>query len=199
MYFGNFDKLYVVINMAMTDNLVKGLYLIYEGSVHLVVERKYKTQGRQGGLIILDLKNLSNGSNISKTVKAGTKFEVVTPEHREMQFLYKDDESCHFMDTATYETVPVSIDFIGSYTQFLKEGDKYVVQFYESKPLSIRTNPTVELKVTESVDAVKGNTANAATKLVTTETGYRVAVPLFVNQGDIIYVNTETGEYTGRA
>ncbi|WKZ31463.1 MAG: elongation factor P [Candidatus Dojkabacteria bacterium] len=184
--------------MAMTDNLVKGIYLMIDGNIHLVVERKYKTQGRQGGLIILEMKNLSNGHNVSKTVKAGTKFETVTPEHKEMQYLYKDDESCYFMDTGSFETIAVAADFVGDYAQFMKEGDKYVVQFYENKPLSIRTNPTVELKVTESVDAVRGNTANAATKLVTTETGYRVAVPLFVNQGDTIYINTETGEYTGR-
>lgn len=182
----------------MTDQFVKGMYLMLDGKIHHVLERKYKTQGRQGGLIILDMKNLSNGNNISKTVKAGTKFEEVTPEHREMQFLYKDAESCNFMDTSSYDTVPVATDFIGDYAQFLKEGDKYVVQFYGSTPLSIRTNPSVDLLVTEAAEAVRGNTVNAVTKMVTTETGYRVAVPLFVNKGDVIHVNTETGQYTGR-
>lgn len=184
--------------MALTDQLNKDMYIVLDDSIHLITERRFKTQGRQGGLIIFSAKNVKTGQMIERTVKAGTKFDQVTPEHVEMQFLYSDDESLYFMNLDTYEIIPLSRSFLGDYSQYLKEGDKNVVMMYEGKILSIRQNPTVELKVTDSVDAVKGNTATAASKIVTTETGYRLKVPLFVKMGDTITINTETGEYSGR-
>ncbi len=185
--------------MALTDQLSKDIYILIDGNIHLITERKYKTQGRQGGLIIFTAKNVQTGQTLVKTVKAGTKFDAVDPEYIEMQYLYHDDSSVYFMNTQTYETVSVSRELVGDYVQYLKEGDKYVIMIYDDKVLSMRKNPSVELKVVESVDAVKGNTATAANKMVTTETGYKVKVPLFVKTGDTITINTETGAYTGRA
>jgi elongation factor P len=184
--------------MAMVDQFSKGMFLLVDDQLNVVVDRRYKTQGRQGGLIILDFKNIETGLTSNKTVKAGTKFEQVIPEYREMQYLYMDGESAYFMDTESYENETIKNDLIGSYSQFLKEGDKYVVMFHEGSAISLRENNTVELKVTEAMDAVKGNTANSATKIVTTETGYKVNAPMFVKVDDIITVNTETGEYMGR-
>lgn len=184
--------------MALVDQFNKGMFLIVDDALSIVVERKYKTQGRQGGLIILTVRNIETGQNITRTVKAGTKFEQVIPEYKEMQYMYSDGSRVYFMDTETFESVDVDAGLIGEYVNFLKEDDRYVVMFYEGRAVSIRTNPTVELEVTESVDAVRGNTANNATKLVTTETGYKAAVPLFVNKGDVIIINTETGQYNGR-
>lgn len=182
----------------MIDQFNKGMFLIVDDQLNLVVDRRYKTQGRQGGLVILDFKNVESGLTSNKTVKAGTKFEQVVPEYREMQYLYLDDDSVYFMNTETYENESINKDVLGEYSQFLKEGDKYVVMFHEEKAITIRENNTVELKVTEAMDAVKGNTANSATKIVTTETGYKLNVPMFVKEGDVITVNTETGEYMGR-
>jgi elongation factor P len=88
---------------------------------------------------------------------------------------------------------------LGDYANFLKEGSSHLIMMYEGKVLTIRENPTVDLKVTESVDAVKGNTSNSATKVVTVETGYKLQVPLFIKKGDVIRINTESGEYTGKA
>jgi len=184
--------------MALTDQLNKDMYVIIDGNINLITERKFKTQGRQGGLIIFTAKNIQTGQSIEKTVKAGTKFEQVSPEYVEMQYLYMDDTSVYFMDLGSFETIPVKKAIVEKYAQYLKEGDKYVIMLHEEKVLSIRKNPTVQLEVTESVDAVKGNTANAASKIVTTETGYKVKVPLFVKKGDVITINTETGEYSGR-
>jgi elongation factor P len=184
--------------MPLTDDLRKDMYLLIDGKINYVADRKYKTQGRQGGLIILSLRNLSNGNIHSVTVKAGTKFDQIEPETKEVQFLYSDGDKCFFMDMESFETLEVDSSVIGDYKNFMKEGDRSVVMMFDGKVISIRRNLSVALKVTESVDAVRGNTANAATKTVTVETGYRVNVPLFVKLGDTITINTESGEYTGR-
>jgi elongation factor P len=185
--------------MGLTDRFVKGMHLLIDGDIYLVVNRMYKTQGRQGGLVIMDLKNVADGKVVEKTFKAGTKLEVIDTEYKELQYLYSDDEHAHFMDTKTFENYTMNLTSLGNYQNFLKESDKYVVQFYEGRPISLRENPTVELEVVEAPPAVKGNTATSATKNVTTSTGYKVAVPLFVKKGDVITVNTDTGEYSGRA
>jgi elongation factor P len=172
---------------------------LIDGKVFFVLERKYKTQGRQGGLIIMKLRNLSNNTTQSMTVNAGTKFQEISPETKEMQYLYNDGNSYFFMDTESFETVEVPKDVVGDYSFFMKEGEKVLVLLFEERIISVKRNPTVELKVTDSVDAVKGNTVNAATKTVTLETGYKVNVPLFVKKGDVVVINTESGTYSGRA
>lgn len=182
----------------MVDQFSKGMFLIIDGALCVVEDRKYKTQGRQGGLIILTYKNIETKQSLTKTVKAGTKMEQVQPDYREMQFSYTDGDDIYFMDMETYETVAISNELIGDYAQFLKEGDTNVLMLYEGKPVSMRKNQTVELEVTEAVDAVKGNTSGNATKKVTTQTGLVVDVPMFINKGDVIVVNTETSTYTSR-
>ncbi len=175
------------------------MYLLIDGKIFFVLERKYKTQGRQGGLILLKLKNLSNNTTQNMTVNAGTKFQEISPETKEFQYLYRDGDPFFFMDTNSFETVEVSKEVIGDYVSFMKEGEKILMLIFENKIISLKRNPTVDLKVVDSVDAVKGNTVNAATKVVTLETGYKVDVPLFVKKGDVVTVNTESGLYSGRA
>ena len=183
--------------MATTDQIKKDMFIVLDGDIAQVTDRKLKTQGRQGGLIIFEAKKVETGQIINQTVKAGTKFEYIEPSYKELQFLYADDQ-LYFMETETFENISVSKDLVDDYIQYMKEGERYVVLFHDGKALTLRKNRSVELEVVESVDAVKGNTANSATKMVTTDTGYRLSVPLFVNKGDKITVNTETGEYTGR-
>ncbi len=185
--------------MPLTDQPVKGMYLLEENRIFLLQDRKLKTQGRQGGLLIFKMKALDNGQILTKTIKAGTKVEYVHPETKEMQYLYSDASGAYFMDSTTYETVNIPSEVLGNYLNFLKEGESVLVMMYDGKVLTIKENPTVNLQVTESTDAVKGNTSNTATKLVTVETGYKVQVPLFVKGGDLIKINTETGEYSGKA
>ena len=185
--------------MPLTDQPVKGMYILDENRIFLLDERKLKTQGRQGGLIIMKLRALDNGQILTKTIKAGTKVEYVHPETKEMQFLYSDSTGSFFMDSETYETITISKDVLGGYVSFLKEGDPTLVMMYEGKILTIKEHPSVNLVVTESEDAVKGNTSNTATKVVTVETGYKLHVPLFIKKGDLLKINTETGLYSGKA
>ncbi len=185
--------------MPLTDQPVKGMYLLENDRIFILQERQLKTQGRQGGLYILKMKALDNGQIITKTIKAGAKVEYVHPEVKEMQFLYSDGSGSYFMDSATYETIMIPKDVIGEYINFLKEGETALVMTYEGKILTLKESPSVNLQVTEAVDAVRGNTSNTATKLVTLETGYKVNVPLFIKKGDVLKINTETGEYSGKA
>ncbi len=185
--------------MPLTDQPTKGMYLTENSRFFYLQDRKLKTQGRQGGLIIMKMKALDNGQIITKTVKSGTKVEYVIPETKEVQYLYNDANGVYFMDMETYETLTIPKEVVGEYINFLKEGESILVLIYEGKVLSIKENPTVVLKVTEAADAVRGNTSNTATKVVTVETGYQLHVPLFVKAGDMIKINTETGEYSSKA
>lgn len=186
-------------HMPLTDQPVKGMYIKEGDRFFLLQDRKLKTQGRQGGLIIMKLKALDNGQIINKTVKSGTKVEYVNPQTKEVQYLYSDDSYAYFMDMETYETINIPKDVIGSYLNFIKEGDSILILTYEGKILTVKESPSVVLEVTTADDAVKGNTANSATKLITVETGYQLHVPLFIRTGDKIKINTETGEYSGKA
>ena len=185
--------------MPLTDQPVKGMYIKEEGRVFFLQDRMLKTQGRQGGLVIMKLKALDNGQVLSKTVKSGTKVEYINPETKEVQYLYNDETFAYFMDMGTYETVNIPRDVIGGYINFLKEGDKVLVLMNEEKVLTIKENASVVLEVINADEAVKGNTANSATKLVTVETGYQLQVPLFIKKGDKLKINTETGSYSSKA
>jgi elongation factor P len=145
------------------------------------------------------MKALDNGQIVNKTIKAGAKVEYVEPETKEVQFLYSDNEGSYFMESDTYETVMIPKVVIGDYVKFLKEGESVLVMVHEGKILTVKEHPSVNLTVTEASDAVRGNTSSSATKEVTLETGYKVYVPLFIKVGDVVKINTETGEYSGKA
>jgi len=185
--------------MALTNTFVKDMYLLYEGTLHYVLDRQYKTQGRQGGLIILKMRNMQTGNIKEITIKSGMKLEEVDVETKELQYLYKDDSSAYFMETTTFENLPLSLDVIGDYIKYMKEGDTLLAAFYNGKAINVKKNPSVTLEVTQAQDAVKGNTATNAMKEVTVETGFTIKVPMFVRKGDKIIINTDSGEYTGRS
>ncbi|MCD4756018.1 elongation factor P [bacterium] len=185
--------------MPLTDQPVKGMYIREDGKIYYLVDRKLKTQGRQGGLIIMKMKDLHKGTQLEKTIKAGTKIEYIEPETIAVQYLYSDENTLYFMDTTSYETLSVSKDIVGNYTNFLKEGETCLVMKFEGKIINLKGNATVELEVVEATPAVRGNTANAATKSVKVETGFKLNVPLFIETGDIIKINTDTENYSGKA
>jgi len=185
--------------MPLTNQPVKGMYILEDGKFYFLIDRQLKTQGRQGGLIILKMRALENGYVTSKTIKAGVKIEYIEPETKEMQYLYSDNASVYLMDSETYETVTIPKGTIGEYVNFLKEGDAVLIMLYEGKVLTVKENPTAVLMVIETSNAVKGNTANSATKEATLETGYKIQVPMFIKKGDVVKVNTDSGTYSGKA
>ncbi|MBU1119836.1 elongation factor P [Patescibacteria group bacterium] len=185
--------------MPLTNQPVKGMYILEENKIYYILDRQLKTQGRQGGLIIMRLQSMETGNQSTKTIKSGAKVEHIEPETKEMQYLYSDGSGSYFMDSETYETINIPKDTIGDYVNFLKEGMSTLVLMYNGKILNIKEVPNVVLKVTETSDAVKGNTANSATKLAKVETGFELQVPMFIKVGDDIKISTESGSYSGKS
>ena len=185
--------------MSSIDQFKKDMYLLIDDHVHHVIDRQLKTQGRQGGLIILKMRDLETGNIVNKTIKAGTKLEQIDVEYVEMQYLYNDDNGVYFMNMETYETVSIPLPILEDYILFLKEGEKILTMNFNGRIINIRKNPTVVLKVKSAEPAIRGDTANNALKSVELETGYKVNVPMFIKVGDEVKINTESGEYMGKA
>ena len=151
-------------------------------------------------MVIMKLKNLQTGKTIEDRVRAGSEIEIVRVDKRPMQFLYRDGDTFHFMDTETFEQIEVNEDTIGEPAKFLKDGEMADILFYDDNQiLGVEVPFFVNLVVTEASVAVRGDTATNVTKPVTLETGAMIQVPAFINEGDVIRVDTRTGEYLERA
>lgn len=151
-------------------------------------------------MVIMKLKNLQTGKTIEDRVRAGSEIEIVRVDKRPMQFLYRDGDTFHFMDTETFEQIEVNEDTIGEPAKFLKDGEMADILFYDDNQiLGVEVPFFVNLVVTEASVAVRGDTATNVTKPVTLETGAMIQVPAFINEGDLIRVDTRTGEYLERA
>jgi elongation factor P len=170
-----------------------------DGQLYAVVDREHITPGNWRAILNLKLKNLNTGSIAVNRVKPEDKVEVAYLERREMQYLYMDGEDLVFMDNETYDQISLGKEWVGDMALYLKENTNCQVVFYEGKPISMEPPATVELKVIETEPAVKGATAAAQYKPATLETGLKITVPPFINIGEVIAVDTRTGEYLSRA
>ena len=178
----------------------KGMVIIREdGQLYYVVDRELRTPGNLPSKLTLKLKNIKTGFVTDQRVHPEDKVEQAYLEKREMQYSYKDRDGYVFMDTETFDQTTLSKDFVEEQMIFMKEGFKAEVTFYDGKPLSVELPATVELKVVETDPALKGATAAAQYKPATLETGLKLSVPPFINQGEVIAVDTRTGEYLSRA
>jgi len=185
--------------MAQTSEIRKGMIIMHNNEPQHIVEADFYSPGKGSAFTRVKLKSLSTGKVIPFTFRSGEKVEELEVTYKDVQYLYKDEKSCYFMDPQTYEQLEVSLDVIKHYTNFMKEGGKYVVILYMGKIIYVKFPPQLEFVVTETTNAVKGNTVSNATKEAKIETGAIIQVPLFIKNGDTIKVNPETGEYQGRA
>lgn len=185
--------------MIKAVNLRQGAIITYNGQLHEVVEAQHYKPGKGGAFVRTKLKNLSTGSIISETLRPDDTFKDAFIETKNMQYLYKDDLGYCFMDEATYEQVHVPGEKIGSGVDYLKENMTVSVRFHEGKILGIEPPIHVVLKIVETEPGFKGDTVSGATKPAKLETGKVVKVPLFVEAGQKIKVDTRTGEYIERA
>lgn len=145
------------------------------------------------------LKNLINGNVLEQTFKHGDKIEEADVERSKASYLYSDDQGAHFMDAASFEQVALPKEMVEEQLHFMKDGTEYSLVNFEGKPITVELPKKIELKVTTTSDAVRGDTAQGAVyKDATLETGHNIKVPMFIKEGDIIRINTETGEYTER-
>lgn len=185
--------------MATTQDLRTNIIIRYNGQLHRVVEFHHHAPGNWRAMVIMKLKNIQTGRVIEDRVRAGSDIEIVRVEKRSMQYLYRDGETYHFMDTETFEQIEIPGTTIGDPAQFMKDGDMIDVLFFDDNQImGVEVPLFVALKVTEATTAVRGDTATNITKPVTLETGAIVQVPAFVNEGDTVRVDTRTGEYIER-
>jgi len=185
--------------MIAASDLRKGVTFEYEGDLHRVLEYQHSVIGRGGANVKVRLRNLKTGATIERVFGADERFEEVRLELREVQYLYTDGTLYYFMDTETYEQPALSAETLGERVKYLKEGLALHISMHEGRPVEVELPVTVDLEVTETEPGIKGDTATGTTKKATLETGLVVQVPLFVEEGDILRVDTRTGEYLTRA
>jgi elongation factor P len=164
-----------------------------------ILDLQHVTPGNLRGFVRVKFRNIRNGSLSDQKLRSEDILERAVLDEREMQYLYKDGDSFHFMDTGTYEQLHIASEALGDSVNYLVPEALIKVEFYGSEPVGIELPQTVDLKVEDTAPGIKGATASAQVKPATLETGLVVQVPPFVNTGDVIRVNTETGEYLSRA
>lgn len=184
--------------MIDVNELRSGVTFELDGNLYKVLEYSHHKPGRGKATIRTKVRDLRTGAVLEKTFISGDRVQDVRLDYRQAQFLYREGEVYHFMDLETYEQPALPASVLGEAVHFLKEGLEVKLTFYGNEPLDIELPTAVDLEVVEAEVAVKGDTATGATKTVTTETGLKVQVPLFVEKGDIIRVDTRTGQYVTR-
>jgi elongation factor P len=182
-----------------TNDLKNGMALDLPEGLMTVVEFQHVKPGKGGAFVRTRLKNFRTGAVLDRTFRADEKVPLALIDKREMQYLYRDGDSYVFMDADSYDQVPVAGADLGSTVRFLKEGDTAVLAVYESSVVGVELPAAVELTVTETEPGVQGDRVSGARKAATLETGLVVQVPLFVEPGDRVKVDTRTGEYLARA
>jgi elongation factor P len=187
-------------NASMIDvnELRKGVTFELDGNLYKVLDYSHNKTGRGNANIRVKARNLQTGANIERTFNSGQSVQDVRLDFHNVSYLYTDGEYYHFMDNETFEQPAIRSDMLGDDALFLQEGMEVKLTFYRGMPLDIEIPSSVDLKVVEAETAIRGDTATGVTKKVKTETGLEVNCPQFVKVGDVIRVNTETGEYITR-
>lgn len=185
--------------MASTSDLKNGVIINFNNELHSVISVEHKTPGNLRAFYQVKLKNLKNGKTMENRFRSGESIQLERLDTGNYQYLYKDGEDYVFMENETFEQVTIAGDIIGKGGNYLKEGEIVQIMFHNSNPLSIEIPPHVFLKVISAPPGVKGDTATGATKPVELETGATVNAPLFINEGDVLKVDSRTGDYIERA
>ena len=185
--------------MISAGDFRNGLTVLIEGNIYQILEFQHVKPGKGAAFVRTKLKNIISGGVVEKTFCPTEKFDTAHIDRKDMQYLYSDGELYHFMDVETFDQIAVDGDTVGDSLKFVKENEMVKVCSHEGNVFSVEPPISVELEVTETEPGVKGDTATGATKPAIVETGASVLVPLFVNQGDKIKIDTRTGEYSSRA
>lgn len=184
--------------MVTAGDFKNGITIEYDGKICQIVEFQHVKPGKGAAFVRTKLKNIKDGGVVETSFRPTEKFENAHIDRKEMQYLYNDGDLYYFMDAETYEQIPVSKDNVGDSLKFVKENDNVKICSCKGDIFAIEPAITVELEITETEPGFKGNTATNATKPAIVETGATVYVPLFVEQGEKIKIDTRTGEYLSR-
>ncbi len=184
--------------MAGTADFRNGVTLRLEGGLHTILEFQHVKPGKGGAFVRTKLKKLDTGQVIDRTFRAGERIEIVRLERRSAEYLYSDGGLYYFMEKGSYEQLSLSPDLIGDSLKYLKENATLDLLFADGRPVGVELPTFCRLKVTATDPGLKGDTATGGTKPATLETGLVISVPLFIQIGDMIRIDTRTGEYLAR-
>jgi len=184
--------------MISTGDLKKGLVVELEGGLYQILDWQHIKMGRGSAQVRLKLRDIRAGHTVERTFQAGERFTRVRLDRHVVQFLYSDGDLYHFMDSESFEQTMLNREQLGDAVNYLKEGMSLDILTYKDEPISVELPNSVELEVVETGPGFKGDTATAGNKPAKLETGITIQVPLFVNNGDIVRVDTRTGEYLER-
>ena len=185
--------------MFNVNDIKNGMTILFEDNIYTVLEFSHVKPGKGAAFVQAKLKNLRTGSIVEKRFNSGVKLEKAMIEKKNMQFLYANGDSYTFMDNETYEQLELTSNQLGNDKYYLKDGLDVIISVYQGEVLGVILPEKVELQITATEPAVKGNTTNNALKDATVETGLMVRVPLFIEQGEVIVVSTKDGSYASRA
>ena len=184
--------------MISAGDFRNGITIEYEGNVYQIVEFQHVKPGKGAAFVRTKLKNIINGGVVEKTFRPTEKCPQARIDRKDMQYLYADGDLYNFMDTETYDQVALNSDTVGDALKFVKENEMVKICSYNGNVFAIEPPLFVELEITDTEPGFKGDTATGATKPAIVETGAKVMVPLFVDQGEVIKIDTRTGEYLSR-
>lgn len=184
--------------MITANNLRPGMTIEFEGQIFSCTEFQHIKPGKGGAFVRLKLKKFDTGAILDKTVRPEEKFPLVRISRKPMQYLYQDGGNYYFMDTESYEQFGISKDMLGGNVHYLKENMEVIILFHDEKIIGVELPVTIELKVITTEPGFKGNTVSGATKQAELETGLTVQVPLFIEEGEILKIDTRTGGYIER-
>ncbi len=185
--------------MISTGDVKKGIIIELDGQLMKVLDWSHIKMARGSAQVRMKLQNVRKGDIVERTFQAGTRWPRARVEQRKVQYLYSDDDAYHFMDSETYDQFAVAAALLGEDAKFLVDNTEVFVSSYENEILGVDLPVTVDLRVTQTDPGFAGDTAAGAKKAATVETGLVVQVPLFVNEGDLLRIDTRTGEYVTRA
>ncbi len=184
--------------MADTSDFRNGLIIKFKNDLYSIVEFQHVKPGKGGAFVRTTLKNIKSGKVLDNTFRAGESVETVRVERRKYQYLYRDNDFLVCMDNDTFEQINVSVEYFGKSVDYLKESEEVELLFNGSDIINVEIPIFVNLKVVETEPGFKGDTATGATKPAKVETGATVSVPLFINEEDLLRIDTRTGEYVER-
>ncbi|NLL49343.1 MAG: elongation factor P [Firmicutes bacterium] len=185
--------------MISVNDLRTGVTIEVEGDIYSVVDFLHVKPGKGAAFVRTKLKNIRTGSSVERTFRAGERVARAHIESRQMQYMYNSGDEYFFMDMESYDQIALRAEDLGDAPKYLLENMTLGIQFYANQPVGVDLPTTVILKVTQTEPGFKGDTAQGATKPATLETGLTIQVPLFVEQGENVKVDTRTGEYLSRA
>jgi elongation factor P len=185
--------------MASPTEVRKGKVLNYQNNPHLVLDVQHRTQGRQAGFMQVTMRNLSTGASTNTKIRTTDSVEIMHTDMVKLEFSYIDGDAYHFMDPESFEDIELDASVISDSKDFLVENQSYSILHVDDRPISIELPASIEMRVKESAEGVKGDTASNVQKPATLETGLTIQVPLFIKEGELIRVSTSDRSYMGRA